>query len=84
MIILKLITIIFLTLFIWLVFRIVAGVFKVLLFIRSGMQTPFKQQPPKSQQNTMVKCNTCSLYILDSEALSRNGVYFCSAEHIQK
>lgn len=84
MFILKLVTIIFLTLFIWLVFRLFIGIFKVVSFVRSGMQAPFNKQQAQPQQTTMVKCNTCNLYILDTEALSRNGVYFCSPEHVKK
>ena len=88
MMILKLLAIIFLALFISLVFRLIVGVFKILSFVRSGMQSKFNAghthhtNPQPNTQNTMVKYSTCNLYILDTEALSRNGVYFCSAEHV--
>jgi hypothetical protein len=86
MIILKLITILFLTLFIWFILRLFIGVFKVVSFLRAGFQGPFaaKQRSHASsanQQSTMVQCATCNLYISDGEAIYRNGMYFCCNEH---
>ena len=92
MIILKLLLIMLLTLFILAILRLVAGVFKVMSFLRAGFQSPFDAQASSrnkhrhdnnsaNPQSTMVKCASCDLYILDSEAISRNGIYYCCKEH---
>lgn len=39
-----------------------------------------------SQQNNgnkMVKCETCHLHIPESDALQKNGQFFCSQEHLE-
>jgi len=33
------------------------------------------------QQKLMVKCDVCQLHIPKSEALQKNGKYFCNQEH---
>jgi hypothetical protein len=97
MIILKLFTVILLTLFLWLMLQLLIGAFKVFRmfsFIRSGMQQATAQKPNPNQrqqphqhtvgQNTMVKCSACHLYVLDSDAITRNGMAFCSPEHARR
>lgn len=94
MIIPKLLLILLLTMFILLVARVVGVVFKVMSFLRSGFQQPFDTQTrarhnsnyskKTDAQSNMVKCASCDLYILDSDAISRNGMYFCSQEHASK
>ena len=36
------------------------------------------------QQKLMVKCDVCQLHIPKSEALQKNGKYFCNQEHYNK
>lgn len=83
MIILKLITIIFLTLFIWLIMQLVISGFKVFSFFKYGMRNPQQQRAPHGQ-TTMVKCAACHLYVLDSDAIVRNGTPYCSLEHAKQ
>lgn len=83
MIILKLFTIILLTLILWVIFRVVFGVFKIVAFFKSSLQSQMAQPSAAAHhsQNTMVKCASCELYVLDHDAIMRNGLYFCSQEH---
>lgn len=78
MIILKLLIVILLTLFIWLMLQLVLSVAKVFSFFRHGVRQAGRTAP---QQNTMVKCATCNLYLLDADAVAHNGQYFCSLDH---
>ena len=96
MIILKLFPVILLTLFLWLMLQLLIGAFKVFRmfsFIRAGMHQSTTQKPRPNQnqpsqhtvgQNTMVKCAACHLYVLDSDAITRNGMPFCSPEHARR
>jgi len=36
------------------------------------------------QQKLMVKCDVCQLHIPKSEALRKNGKYFCNQEHFNQ
>lgn len=45
-----------------------------------------RSTPSSSQQNNdnkMVKCETCHLHIPESDALQKNGQFFCSQEHLE-
>lgn len=43
-----------------------------------------KATPDKLEGKTMVQCKVCQLHILESEALQRDGQFFCSQEHLEK
>lgn len=84
MIILKLLTIILLTLFIWLVLQLLISGYKVFSFFKQGVRNA--AAGPQTQrghpgQTTMVKCAKCNLYVLDTDAVVRKGEYFCCADH---
>ncbi len=83
MIILKLAFVFFVMLFLWLILRLFLGIFRIFHLIRSGGGQRYASQQASQQsgQNTMVKCVSCGLYVLESGAIYRNGDYFCSAEH---
>lgn len=80
MIILKLIIVIFLTLFLWLVLQLGISAFRLFSFFKGARNG--NQQNEQQPQNTMVKCATCNLYVIRRDAISRNGRYFCSVEHL--
>lgn len=74
----KLFTILLLTVFLWMVLQLVISAFKVFSFFKTNTRHP---KTHAAAQNTMVKCAACNLYVLDSEAITRNGLHFCSIEH---
>lgn len=82
MIILKLFTVILLTLFIWMLMQLIISGFRVVSFFKYGMRQANPARPAQPH-NTMVKCATCNLYVLDTDAISRNGNYYCSVEHMK-
>lgn len=43
-----------------------------------NIQSPGKQ----IQQEKMVRCEVCQLYIPEKEALQRDGKFFCSQKHL--
>lgn len=67
----------------WSVTKFVLRVRKIMTTLRGaagmhkGRQTQSKQEPQKA----MVKCAQCQLYVIDSDAISQQGNYFCSPEH---
>jgi hypothetical protein len=75
----KLFLIILLTLFLWMVLQLVISAFRVAAFFKSGLRN--QSRAPAQPQNTMVKCSVCDLYVLDNEAIIRNGTYYCSLDH---
>lgn len=82
MIILKLITVILLTLFLWMVLQLLISAVRVFSFFKQGIrQAQGATQRPAQGQNTMVKCSKCELYVLDHEAIIRGGNYYCSLDH---
>ncbi len=38
----------------------------------------------KTQETKMVRCNVCQLHIPEDEALQKNGLFYCSQEHLDK
>ena len=43
-----------------------------------------KDNQPNNNDNDMVECATCSLYVEINEAILSNGRYYCSRECAQK
>lgn len=45
------------------------------------------QQPkakPHKRVETVVRCHICQLHIPETEALEKNGRYYCSQQHLQQ
>jgi len=41
-------------------------------------------QPSKKLKETkMVRCEVCQLHIPEDEALQKNGIFYCSQEHLE-
>ncbi len=68
----NLIRLIVIGLIIWLLYR---------MFLRVLQKPASRQQPPKSIARDMVKCAHCGIHIPVDEALCRDEVCYCSAEH---
>lgn len=81
----KLFLILFITLFVWLILQIAVSIFRVFSFFSNFRKLIRKtaQQTQNAPRNTMVKCVKCNLYVLDTDAISKNGLFFCSIEHLQ-
>jgi hypothetical protein len=91
MLLLKLLTILLLTLILWVILRVFLGAFKIARLIRTGFSsaqaTQFRsaaQSNAAGGQNTMVKCAHCELYVLENEAIRQAGYFYCSREHARQ
>ena len=48
---------------------------------RSLQQPKAKSRP---QVENVVRCHTCQLHIPETEAIEKNGRYYCSQQHLQQ
>lgn len=61
-------------LFFWIVIVLVRNYFKRAARVR--------QQPGQPTRiGTMVRCELCGLHVPESEAVKKNGQYYCSLQH---
>jgi uncharacterized protein len=67
--------IIFLAVIVWLVIALVKRVIK-------QSTSDMDIAKPKRDSNDIVKCEQCEMHILESEAFSVNGKYYCSKAHL--
>lgn len=57
----------------WLVYRM----------IRKALSKPRTRGPRQAERlsTNMVRCEVCGVHVPQSEALERDGVFYCSTEH---
>lgn len=48
----------------------------------AGKQSASPSHSEKEKEKQMVKCEVCQLHIPQSDALEKNGHFFCSKEHL--
>ena len=67
--------------------RLLILLLAVLLFLfalRALFLPPKQRQATKKLNEAMVPCSYCQLHLPKSEAIARDGLFFCSAEHQQQ
>lgn len=70
------------------VFRLLIAAIAIMLAImlikrlRRGKQINSEKKPPSFE--TMVSCKSCGLRLPKSEAIEKNGEYFCCREHSEQ
>ncbi len=57
-----------------LILALIVGIYY--FFIRK----PHRKESPKKQEEIMVKCEKCGIYVSSKEAIIQSGKYYCSKE----
>lgn len=85
----SLIALILLTLAAWLGIKLLIrlhALFKIYKGVKSQFQRQFNAQPQQAKRSDpkrMVKCQTCDVYIPESDAIQQYGKKFCSQTHAE-
>lgn len=58
------------------------AVWIVIILLRNRRhQAAMKKPPDKQKIDNIVPCASCGMHIPESQALQKDGKYYCSAEH---
>jgi len=69
---------------IFLVLVLLAVSLYVVKYLRAKLDNPQKSIKKDTENQKMVKCQSCGLHIPDSEAIKQGDKVFCSLEHAKQ
>lgn len=81
---LKLLLILFVAAVLWVFLRLVTRIFGLIMAFKAVANhhnRPHSHTASKNLNQTMVQCNKCNLYVLESEAIMYQGKPYCCKAH---